>query len=97
MQGALVGLVVSVLVQIWIFFGAQVLRNEMRSFRLPTRIDGCIGLNGSLTASFNTTAYSSLWANSTAMTTAFMKTAIKFVEPPPGMKVASDDPPSLVA
>lgn len=38
-------MIVSVLIQIWIFLGSQVLRHKMRSFLIPTCIDGCAVLN----------------------------------------------------
>ncbi|CAF2311802.1 unnamed protein product [Rotaria sp. Silwood2] len=63
--GALIALIVSLLIQIWIFFGSQILRHQMRSFRLPTRIDGCLGVNETMTALFNTTIYSSTWNETT--------------------------------
>ncbi|CAF2511489.1 unnamed protein product [Rotaria sp. Silwood2] len=63
--GALIALIVSLLIQIWMFFGSQILRHQMRSFRLPTRIDGCLGVNETMTALFNTTIYSSTWNETT--------------------------------
>jgi hypothetical protein len=42
----------------------------MRSFRLPTRIDGCLQMRGNITDVFNTT---------TATSTIF-QTVLKFVE-----------------
>ncbi|CAF1115543.1 unnamed protein product [Rotaria sordida] len=72
-MGALVALIVSVLVQIWIFFGSQILRHQMRSFRLPTRIDGCLEVNETMSALFNTTIYSSTWSKTTTMTTVIHK------------------------
>lgn len=54
-QGALVGLIVSVIVQVWIFFGSQILRHQMRSFRLPTRLDGCHLLYNNITLAWNET------------------------------------------
>jgi hypothetical protein len=61
------------MVQVWIFLGAQFLRNQMRSFRLPTRIDGCLGMRGNLTMLFNKTRTST--AAAAAATT--LQTAIK--------------------
>ncbi|CAF3955756.1 unnamed protein product [Rotaria sordida] len=72
-MGALVALIVSVLIQIWIFFGSQILRHQMRSFRLPTRIDGCLEVNETMSALFNTTIYSSTWNKTTTMTTVIHK------------------------
>jgi hypothetical protein len=57
-QGALIGLIVSVAVQLWIFMGSQIYRKQMRSFVLPTRIDGCIEMRGNISLPFNTTIYS---------------------------------------
>ena len=49
----------------------------MRSFRLPTRIDGCEEMRDNITMSFNTTIYSTLW-NATSTTTSVMKTVVKY-------------------
>ncbi|CAF1284539.1 unnamed protein product [Rotaria sordida] len=76
-MGALVALIVSVLIQIWIFFGSQILRHQMRSFRLPTRIDGCLEVNETMSALFNTTIYSSTWNKTTTMTTIIHKVVKK--------------------
>ncbi len=62
-------MIVSVIIQIWVFIGSQVLRREMRSFRLPTRIDGCVAMRGNITNIFNTTTTASVF-----------QTVIKFVE-----------------
>ncbi|CAF0801152.1 unnamed protein product [Rotaria sp. Silwood1] len=74
-MGALIALIVSVLIQIWIFFGSQILRHQMRSFRLPTRIDGCLGVNETMSVLFNTTIYSSTW--NTTTTTSFIHKVVK--------------------
>ena len=44
----------------------------MRSFRLPTRIDGCVAMRGNITEIFNTTI--------TTTTPSVFQTVIKFVE-----------------
>ncbi len=69
-KGALIGLIVSVAVQLWIFMGSQIYRKEMRSFVLPTRIDGCIRDN--LSIPLNTTMYSTA--------TSLIQTVVKYVE-----------------
>jgi len=76
LQGALIGLIVSVIIQIWIFLGSQIYRNEMRSFRLPTRIDGCAALRDNITLALNTTIYSNLWNETSNVTT--IKTIVKY-------------------
>ncbi|CAF0974822.1 unnamed protein product [Adineta steineri] len=73
--GALIGLIVSVIIQIWIFVGSQVLRSEMRSFRLPTRIDGCTNLRENVTMLVNTTITSPIWYQT--QTTSLCRTLIK--------------------
>ncbi|CAF3814058.1 unnamed protein product [Adineta steineri] len=73
--GALIGLIVSVIIQIWIFVGSQVLRSEMRSFRLPTRIDGCTNIRENVTMLVNTTITSPIWYQT--QTTSLCRTLIK--------------------
>jgi hypothetical protein len=51
----------------------------MRSFRLPTRIDGCNNVRENITTLFNTTIYSSI-LNETTTTTSLIQTVVKFVE-----------------
>ncbi len=72
-------MIVSVIVQIWIFLGSQIYRSEMRSFRLPTRIDGCIALRGNVTLALDTMISSALW-NETSTTSGLMQTVVKYVE-----------------
>ncbi len=67
-------MIVSVVVQIWIFLGSQIYRNEMRSFRLPTRIDGCIGIKDNITIPLTR-----MW-NETLTTTGVIQTMVKYVE-----------------
>jgi hypothetical protein len=47
----------------------------MRSFRLPTRIDGCNIVRDNITTLFNTTIL-----NETTTTTSLIQTVVKFVE-----------------
>ncbi len=65
----MIGLIVSVAVQLWIFMGSQIYRKEMRSFVLPTRIDGCIGIRDNMSLPLNTTMYSTV--------TSVIQTAVK--------------------
>lgn len=75
-------MIVSVVIQIWVFIGSQVLKNEMRSFRIPTRIDGCAAIRGNITNVLNATTYTLSWNTTTTtatMTTGILKTIVKSV------------------
>ncbi|CAF0857456.1 unnamed protein product [Adineta ricciae] len=74
--GALIGLIVSVIVQIWIFLGSQFLRTQMRSFRLPTRIDGCHLMRDNITSLFNTTMNSSILSTTSLSATMIKKSPL---------------------
>ena len=40
-RGGLVGFLASLCLQLWIFLGAQITKNQMKSERMPLSIDGC--------------------------------------------------------
>jgi len=48
----------------------------MRSFRLPTRIDGCIGIKENATLLLNST----IWNETLTTTTGLVQTVVKYVE-----------------
>lgn len=75
----MIGLIVSVAVQLWIFLGSQIYRKQMRSFALPTRIDGCIAMRGNISLPFNMTMFSN-FLNETLTTTGIAETVVKYVK-----------------